>query len=433
MGMCRRTGVAALVLVTLSLGTTGCLSSRRHSSSYHTPPANSGCSRCVAPGAGPAVPGMPATLPPGTLMPGPGMPGGDIKRTAYVQDKNGNLMLKEGEHPPYVGGPAHPVLGAAPPGPMPGELRPVSHPPYTVAPPDILVIDAFRLIPKPPYRIEPLEILLVNVSDTLPGNPISGPFVVAPEGTINLGFSYGSVRIAGMSLDQAQAAIKTHLNAVLKMPAVTVSLAQSRGLQQVRGQYLIRPDGTIGLGVYGAVYVAGMTLGQVKCVVEKHLSEYMLDPQVSVDVLAYNSKFYYLILDGAGLGQQVIRIPNTGNEMVLDAIAIINGLSPVSSKKRIWLARPSPVHYGCNQILPIDWRAITEGGSTATNYQIFPGDRIFVDSDCFYRFNNNLAKVLAPFEQILGTTLLTTSTIQSIQAVGRGGGNGAGVFFPIVP
>lgn len=439
MGKCRRMGVAALFLLTLSVGVTGCLSSRRYNENYakeHSGPP--GCARCVTPGGGLLQGGKssPSVFPSGAATGPTKGKGGDINQVAYFQDEKGNLipmdrLPHDKERAPYVGGPAHPVEGVAPPGPIPGELRMTSHPPYTVAPPDILVIDAVRLIPRPPYRIEPLEILLVNVSDTLPGQPISGPFVVSPEGAVNLGFGYGAVRVSGMTLEQAQAAIKTHLGATLKAPVVTVALAQFRGLQQIRGQHLVRPDGTISLGTYGSVYVAGMNLGQVKCVVEKHLSEYLLNPQVAVDVFAYNSKFYYLILDGAGLGQQVVRIPITGNETVLDAIAIIQGLSPVSSQKRIWLARPSPVHVGCNQILPVDWQAISRAGSTATNYQIFPGDRIFVDSDCFYRFDNNLAKVLAPVERVLGITLLGATTYSSIRNINNGSNNGGG--FVVVP
>ena len=81
--------------------------------------------------------------------------------------------------------------------------------------------------------------------------------------------------------------IRYGLRLLAKSPAlsvnavVTLALAQFRGLQQVRGQHLIRPDGTISLGVYGSVYVAGLTLGQAKCVIEKHLSQYLLDPQVA--------------------------------------------------------------------------------------------------------------------------------------------------------
>jgi len=264
----------------------------------------------------------------------------------------------------------------------PKELRPVSHPPYTISPPDILYIDAVRLIPKPPYRLESLEVVLLSVTDTLPNAPIMGQYVISPEGMLSLGFNYGAVRVGGLTLDQAQTAIRNHLGKILRNPQVTLALAQFRGIQQVRGQHLVRPDGTIGLGTYGSVYVAGMTLGQAKCVSERYLSHYLQDPQVAVDVLAYNSKVYYVIYDGAGFGQQIFRLPATGNETVLDAISQVQGLAAVSSKKRIWLARPAPDDLGCSQVLPVDWNAITQGAVTNTNYQVFPGDRIYVDSNC---------------------------------------------------
>ena len=289
---------------------------------------------------------------------------------------------------------------------VPRELTPVSHPPYTVAPPDILWIDALRMVPKPPYRIEPLEVLVINVTETLPNQPISGQATVSPEGMVNLGFAYGSVHVAGLTLEQAQEAIRQHLsNICAQWPgygrAVPVAL-----MQQVRGQHLIRQDGTISLGTYGSAYVAGMTLDQIKSVLEQHLSKFLLDPQVSVDVFAYNSKVFYIIFDGGGYGQQVFRLPVTGNETVLDAISRVQGLPPVASKRLIWLARPTSACSPCNQILPVDWNAITQAGSTATNYQIFPGDRIFVQSNRLIYAGNLLNQVLNPVEQLMGVTFL---------------------------
>jgi polysaccharide biosynthesis/export protein len=300
-------------------------------------------------------------------------------------------------------------------GPLPTELNMSSHPPYTVAPPDLLLIDAIRLVPRPPYRLEPLEVLLLNVTDTLPNQPISGPYIITPEGTINLGFNYGSVRVIGMTLDQVQAALVRHLGQILKSPQVTVALAQFRGMQQIRGEHLVRPDGTISLGSYGCVYVAGMTIGQVKKALEMHLSQYLLNPQLSVDVGSYNSKKYYIIFDGGGFGQQVYELPSTGNETVLSAIAKVQGLPPVSSKKKIWVARPAPCGHGCDQVLPVNWRAITEGGSTCTNYQLFPGDRIFVHANCLIEIDNYMSQVFAPIERVLGLTFLTSATIQSVR------------------
>ena len=51
-------------------------------------------------------------------------------------------------------------------------------------------------------------------------------------------------------------------------PNVNLALVQMRGMQNIKGEHLVRPDGTVSLGMYGSAYVAGMTLGQVKAVLE---------------------------------------------------------------------------------------------------------------------------------------------------------------------
>ncbi len=196
-----------------------------------------------------------------------------------------------------------------------------------------------------------------------------------------------------------------------------------------REQRLVRPDGTIGLGYYGAVRVAGLSIEQARQAIEDHLSRYIKNPQVTVDIFAYNSKAYYVIEDGAGFGQQVIRIPYTGNETVLDAISQAGGLPTVSDKKLIWLARPAPPGRCNDQILPIDWKGISQGGQTATNYQVLPNDRIFIHSDPLLRTDGFFAKLLAPVNRIMGALLLAGATIGVLHnpaAAAGGGGRGGG-------
>jgi protein involved in polysaccharide export with SLBB domain len=408
-------------------------------------------------GGNPASPYMPYTTgngtfqyPPGVMPPNAGQPQGVVQTqyqqpvTVLPQDAkssvNGVTPLTGGgagpgmpTSPGAIGAPVGPdgqPLGEAPfgLGPCPNETNKVSHPPYTISPPDILVIDAMRLIPKPPYRVDPLEVLLITVSGTLPNQPINGPFVVRPDGFINLGFSYGSLRVGGKTLETIEEEIKKHLSQQIQNPQVSVALAQFRGMQETRGEHLVRQDGTISLGNYGCVYVAGLTLGQAKYAIEQHLSRWLLNPQISIDVGAYNSKAYYVILDGGGFGQQVFKLPITGNETVLDAVAAIQGLPPVASKHRIWVARPAPPQLGCDQILPVDWCAITMGGSTATNYQIFPGDRLYVSADRLIALDNWLSKVFAPIERVLGLALLAGSVRNTFQ---NNGNNGTAAILPI--
>src|SRR5262249_11547058 len=143
--------------------------------------------------------------------------------------------------------------------------------------------------------------------------------------------------------------------------------------QRIFGPHLVRPDGTVGVGTYGSVYVAGMTIDQARVEIARAVHTH-LDPNVislknvidglSVDVLAYNSKVYYVITDRIGFGEIVQRFPITGNDFVLDAISNIQGLPPESSRHRVWIARRSPDH--AENVLPVDWIGITQKGQMAT-------------------------------------------------------------------
>src|SRR5436305_11256114 len=72
---------------------------------------------------------------------------------------------------------------------LPKELNKVSHPAYVIESPDILLIDAVRIIPLPPYRVQPLDALYIVVPN-LPEElrktePIQGIYPVEVDGTIN--------------------------------------------------------------------------------------------------------------------------------------------------------------------------------------------------------------------------------------------------------
>jgi polysaccharide biosynthesis/export protein len=298
---------------------------------------------------------------------------------------------------------------------LPRELAKVPMAPYVIEPPDILTINAVRVMPLPPYRVEPLDALFIQVTNTLPTEPISGVFSVEPDGVVNLGASYGSVKVVDMTLDEAKAAIDERLKKILKEALVTVSLAQSRANQQIRGEHLVCPDGTVNLGVYGSVYVAGSTLSEAKTAIEQELAKKLYKPEVSIDVFAYNSKVYYIVTDGAGLGEQVMRIPTTGNETVLDAISQVSGLPGVASKTGVWVARPTPAGECPYEKLPVDWNGITRCGLTATNYQVMPGDRIYVKAQPIVVLDTYLGRYIAPIERLFGVTLLGTSTVHGFR------------------
>jgi polysaccharide biosynthesis/export protein len=322
---------------------------------------------------------------------------------------------------------------------VPRELQKAVIPDYRVEPPDVLLIEIAHNVRTPSEPIKTGEDLTIRAdlpaetSGAAP-NPnaatagltgltdyhlINGFYRVQPDGSVDLGPIYGSVRIAGMSVDTARAEIAKHLRTVSGIAEVKASISYSdtSGRQVIAGEHLVRPDGQISLGVYGNVRVAGMTLDQVKQAVSVQLSNYLTEPDVRVDVLGYNSKVFYVVTDGGGNGERVDRIPFTGNETVLDAVASIQGLSDISSK-RVWLARPSPPGCAGSQVMMVDWRGITQDGVTTTNYQILPGDRVYIKADDLIALDNALVKITTPIERVLGLVLLGSGTYNRVLNAG---------------
>ncbi len=312
---------------------------------------------------------------------------------------------------------------------VPSELCKASIPDYIVEPPDILTIEAIRILPRQPYKLQPLDSLLVQVLDSSGETLYDATSRIDPSGKLPLGPLFGSIEASGQTIDAVRESIRREVGSVYAKPQISADIVELAMQQQIAGEHLVGPDGRVNLGVYGQVRVAGMTVQEATQTVEQHLSVLLDNPKIAIDVFGYNSKFYYVISEGAGLGDQVNRFPFTGNETVLDAISNVEGFSAISSKQ-MWIARPGRNEQGGEQILPVDWLAISKRGDVKTNYQLLPGDRLFVAEDSLVAYDNHLAKKLAPMERISGLILLITTTAQRLvyfdQVGGFGAGGGAG-------
>jgi len=247
--------------------------------------------------------------------------------------------------------------------------------PYIIEPPDVLSIELSRLVPKA-YRVAAFDVLTIHVVNSLPNAPLDTEYMVLDDGTIDLGSRYGSVHVAGMTIDDARDAIDAKLRKSIGKPDGSVVLTRASRAQPVTGQYLVGPDGTINRRDYGVVHVAGTTVAEARVLIKDQMKRFLDSPEPSVDVAACNSKVYYVITR-AGQDDIVRRLPVTGNETVLDAVSQLGGLTDTSHKK-MWIARPAPNDFGGQKILSIDWDGIAQGSSTETNYQLLPGDRLYI-------------------------------------------------------
>ena len=140
------------------------------------------------------------------------------------------------------------------------------------------------------------------------------------------------------------------------------------------GDQTVLPDGTIQLGRYGQMIVAGRTIPQIEADARAQIEAQQKDAgPITVRLVTRVSKVYYVLGEVNAPGA----FPLQGRETVLDALLAAGGLNDKASRKFITLSRPTPPD-GCRVVLPICYNDIVQIGDTSTNYQIANGDRIYV-------------------------------------------------------
>jgi polysaccharide biosynthesis/export protein len=193
------------------------------------------------------------------------------------------------------------------------------------------------------YVIDPPDLLIVEVLDALPGRPISGERLVRPDGKISLGF-YGEIYVAGLTITEVKDKVVRHLQKYLTDVALDLVIVDDTG------QLEIDPE-----------------TKKPKAIDPKDSTT------VFVDVTAYNSKNYYV------QGEVLIpgKMPITGRETILDAINYAGGMTGQADHKGVVLYR-QPLKGGPLEALRIDIDQITLGDDLSTNYQLLPGDRLVI-------------------------------------------------------
>ena len=85
---------------------------------------------------------------------------------------------------------------------------------------------AVREIPPTPdeHRLKAGDMVKVAVAGVIPEQPINDAYAIEPQGTLALGPTYGRVNVAGMTVLQAEEAVKTHLEAILTNVQVQITL-----------------------------------------------------------------------------------------------------------------------------------------------------------------------------------------------------------------
>lgn len=155
------------------------------------------------------------------------------------------------------------------------------------------------------------------------------------------------------------------------------------------GDQEVEVDGTIHFGQYGQLHVAGLTLGEIQSEAEQVVAR-QAERRVPLNVrlVEKRGQVYYVLGEVSSPGAY----PLEGHETVLDALIKAGGINDQADPRKIILSKPS-LPGECRVVLPICYQHIVQLGDTTTNYQVHPGDRIYVPSASFW---SGLTRALVP-------------------------------------
>jgi protein involved in polysaccharide export with SLBB domain len=153
----------------------------------------------------------------------------------------------------------------------------------------------------------------------------------------------------------------------------------------------IQPDGKISLRLVGDVKIVGMTAKEIAAKLEVLLSRYYVDPKVSVRIVNYESKKYYVYGQAGNAGPR----PYTGRDTLLDAV-IRSNTTFLSWTSRVKVIRPAhdetPV-----RLLEVDVDTMVKTGDWSKNVLLEPNDIVYIPPTPAAWLGLRVREVLFPF------------------------------------
>ena len=185
----------------------------------------------------------------------------------------------------------------------------------------------------------------------------------------------------------------TATNYILQPPdEVEVHCAKVPELHDRRQR--IRPDGKVSFEGIGEIQAAGRTCEQVvEEMKQKIAALYTLvgDKPIDVQLVAYQSKYYYV------LGQVHLYGPKvyTGRDTVLDAVAWAQP-NPMAWVERIQVIRPAKDETGKAKIFEVNFDRLAAHGDTSKNVLLEEGDIVYVPATVLSAMAMKVEEVIRP-------------------------------------
>jgi polysaccharide export outer membrane protein len=276
------------------------------------------------------------------------------------------------------------------------------------------------------YYEEDIEVIKQFVESSYEYDGENGVLVNAAKSAIVLAIvvglslicapSYGATNFAPRNTVPQQAIVETpsavdiHLDALqaVKVPEslITEDIKYTLGPNDIieievrrhpefSGQYIINSEGKIEYKFIGDIVVTGLTKNELKERLTEILSEFLIEPEIDVAIVAYLSKVFYVVGDVHRPGKFYMR----GNTVMVREAIMQSGLpTDAAAMRRCRLITPSQT--SANNYVEVDIFSLLYEGNLKQNLEMQPGDVLYIPAT----FIAKMIRVVSPLTNIAGQT-----------------------------
>lgn len=151
--------------------------------------------------------------------------------------------------------------------------------------------------------------------------------------------------------------------------------------------YQVRPDGKVSVPLVGEVAADGMTVGQFTDTLRQGLAKYIIDPDVTVNIIKLGGVRVYVFGEVNKPGVYEL----TKSHRVIDAIGAASGFNWDTAKKKIFLIHQD----NPEKAIPINLNHILQTGDMAENYDLREGDILYLTKNSRISFARDIAPIFS--------------------------------------
>ena len=248
------------------------------------------------------------------------------------------------------------------------------------------------------YLVNPQVTIDVSSRQSLEIEELSKSFTISAQKAGKIIFPpIGELQADGKTVVELRDEIQQRLSKYFINPQVSIDVSsiQSLKIDDLSLESKIDPTGQIMFPVIGEVPAAGKTVAELRDEIQQRLSEYLVNPQVTINVSAILSQKIHVIGEVNSPGSFIME----QKILVWEGILKAGGFTRDANEKKVLLVRSEKGIAKVN-VINLDIKEMVKDGKLTQNAYLNNGDIIYVPPKriaSVERFMTRFSNILEPF------------------------------------